>query len=79
MNSVGRQARLEPSGGATPDLWSPPPPPLKGSPTGSATPRVLRRHLPPPPPSSWGPPAKQLVAKGVALRRPWALEAPNAR
>ena len=43
---------------------------------GGATPRVLGRQLPPPPPlGAFG---QQLVAKGVALRRPWAPKAPDA-
>ena len=43
---------------------------------GGATPRVLGRQLPPPPPQrAFG---QQLVAKGVALRRPWAPKALDA-
>ena len=48
-------------------------------PPGGATPRVLGRQLPlpppPPPPGAFG---QQLVAKGVALRPPWAPKAPDA-
>ena len=50
--------------------------------TGGATPRVLGRQLPLPPPPPPPPPpgafGQQLVAKGVALRRPWAPKAPDA-
>ena len=43
---------------------------------GGATPRVLGRQLPLPPPlGAFG---QQLVAKGAALRRPWAPKAPDA-
>ena len=42
---------------------------------GGATPRVLTTPAPPPPPGAFG---QQLVAKGVALRRPWAPKAPDA-
>ena len=47
---------------------------------GGATPRVLGRQLPlpPPAPSPLGAFGQQLVAKGVALRRPWAPKAPDA-
>ena len=45
--------------------------------TGGTTPRVLGRQLPPPPPPL-GAFGQQLVAKGVALRRPWAPKAPDA-
>ena len=49
---------------------------------GGAIPRVLGRQLPlpPPPPSPrpLGASGQQLVAKGVALRRPWAPKAPDA-
>ena len=46
---------------------------------GWATPRVLGRQLPlPPPPPPLGASDQQLVAKGVALRTPWAPKAPNA-
>ena len=41
-----------------------------------ATPRVLRRQLPPPPPL--GASGQQLVAKGAALRSPWAPKASDA-
>ena len=46
--------------------------------TGGATPRVLGRQLPLPPPPPPGAFGQQLVAKGVALRRPWAPKAPDA-
>ena len=42
---------------------------------GGATLRLLGRQLPPPPLGAFG---QQLVAKGVALRRPWAPKAPDA-
>ena len=45
---------------------------------GGATPRVLGRQLPLPPPPPLGAFGQQLVAKGVALRRPWAPKAPDA-
>ena len=46
---------------------------------GGATPRVLGRQLPlPPPPPPLGAFGQQFVAKGVALRRPWAPKAPDA-
>ena len=46
---------------------------------GGATPRVLGRPLPlPPPPPPLGAFGQQLVAKGVALRPPWAPKAPDA-
>ena len=50
---------------------------ILGATGGGATPRVLGRQLPlpPPPPGAFG---QQLVAKGVALRRPWAPKAPDA-
>ena len=44
---------------------------------GGATPRVLGRQLPLPPPPL-GAFGQQLVAKGVALKRPWAPSAPDA-
>ena len=49
-------------------------------PTGGATPRILGRQLPlpPPPPPPLGAFGQQLVAKGVALGRPWAPKAPDA-
>ena len=53
-------------------LW-----PRRGA-TGGATPRVLGRQLPLPPPPPLGAFGQQLVAKGVALRRPWAPKAPDA-
>ena len=48
--------------------------------TGGTTPRVLGRQLPlpPPPPPPLGAFGQQLVAKGVALRRPWPPKAPDA-
>ena len=46
--------------------------------TGGATLRVLGRQLPLPPPPPLGVFGQQLVAKGVALRRPWAPKAPDA-
>ena len=55
------------------------PPQYPQNATGGATPRVLGRQLPlPPPPPPLGAFGQQLVAKGVALRRPWALKAPDA-
>ena len=50
-------------------------PALRVRPGGGATPRVLGRQLPPPPLGAFG---QQLVAKGVALRPPWAPKAPDA-
>ena len=50
-------------------------------PPGGAIPRVLGRQLPlppPPPPPPLGAFGQQLVAKGVAPRRPWAPKAPDA-
>ena len=49
-----------------------------GRATGGVTPRVLGRQLPLPPPSPPGAFGQQLVAKGVALRPPWAPKAPDA-
>ena len=46
--------------------------------TGGATPRVLGRQLALPPPPPLGAFDQQLVAKGVALRSPWAPKAPDA-
>ena len=43
---------------------------------GGGTPRVLGRQLPPPPPL--GDVRQRLAAKGVALRRAWGPEAPDA-
>ena len=47
-------------------------------PPGGATPQVLGRQLPLPPPPPLGAFGQQLVAKGVALRPPWAPKAPDA-
>ena len=41
----------------------------------SAGPRTPTTLPPPPPPGAFG---QQLVAKGVALRHPWAPKAPDA-
>ena len=52
-------------------------PATRGGGGGGATPQVLGRQLPLPPPPK-GTFGQQFVAKGVALRRPWAPKAPDA-
>ena len=44
----------------------------------SAGPGTPTTPAPPPPPPPLGAFGQQLVAKGVALRRPWAPKAPDA-
>ena len=44
----------------------------------SAGPRTPTTPAPPPPPPPLGAFGQQLVAKGVALRRPWPPKAPDA-
>ena len=76
---VPRDQGTESRGGGGGGGWQRPDPRVDGPDRarGGATPRVLGRQLPLPPPPPLGAYGQQLVAKGVALRRPWAPKAPD--